>query len=73
MSFWDSEKVLAELDKGAEKIFVKRVTKGNREFIDIRTFWLDDSDDWRPSRKGIAIPLELAKDVADAVRDGLDG
>ena len=72
MSFWDSEDLLAEIEKGAERIFVKRVTKGASSYIDIRTFWLDDSDEWRPSKKGIAIPIELAGDVADAMRKGLE-
>ncbi len=67
MSFWDSEVLLGEFDKGSEKIFVKRVSKGSRTYIDIRTFWLDDSDEWRPSKKGIAVPIELAKDVAEAM------
>lgn len=73
MSFWDSEQVLAEVDKGTEKIFVKRVTKSGRSYIDVRTFWLGDDDEWKPSKKGIAIPLELANDVAEAIKAGLDG
>lgn len=72
MSFWDSEEQLAEFDKGSEKILVKRVTKGNRAYIDIRTFWLDENDDeWKPSKKGIAVPMELAKGVAEAILKGL--
>ena len=70
MSFWDSEELLAELDKGSEKIIVKKVTKGNRTYVDVRTFWLDDDEEWRPSKKGIAIPVELAKEVAEAVLKG---
>lgn len=71
MAFWDSEEVLAELDKGSERIFVKKVAKGARQYIDVRTFWLDDSDEWRPSKKGIAIPVDLAKEVAEAITKGL--
>lgn len=71
MSFWDSEVQLGEFDKGTEKIFVKKVAKGSRTYIDIRTFWLDDSDEWRPSKKGIAVPIELAKEVAEAMLKGL--
>lgn len=71
MAFWDSEDILAEIDKGTERIFVKRVTKGERAYIDVRTFWLDDSDEWRPSKKGIAIPVDLAEDVAAAIQKGL--
>lgn len=70
MSFWDSEEVLGEIDKGDERIFVKRVTKGKRAYIDVRTFWLGDDDEWKPSKKGIAIPLELAEDVAQAILEG---
>lgn len=72
MSFWDHEIVLAELDKGTERIYVKRVVKGSRTYIDIRTFWADDEDEWRPSKKGIAIPVELAEEVAEAIRKGLN-
>lgn len=70
MSFWDSEEVLAEVDKGEERIYVKRVTKGTRTYIDVRTFWLDDTDEWRPSKKGIAIPIELASRIAEAIEEG---
>lgn len=72
MAFWDSEEILAELDKGTERIFVKRVTKGQRSYVDVRTFWADDEDEWRPSKKGIAIPVELAREVAEAIQKGLD-
>jgi len=72
MAFWDSETVLAEIDKGEEKIFVKKVTKGNRSYIDVRTFWLDEDDEWKPSKKGIAIPLELAGEVVEAIQKGLE-
>lgn len=71
MAFWDSEESLAEVDKGPEKIFVKRVRKGERTYIDIRTFWSDDSGEWRPSKKGIAIPIELAPQIAEAVQKGV--
>lgn len=72
MAFWDREEVLAELDKGEEKIFVKRVSKGSKSYIDVRTFWLDDDDEWKPSKKGIAIPIDLASEVAEAIQKGLD-
>lgn len=71
MAFWDEEVVLAELEKGAERIYVKRVAKGGRTYIDIRTFWCDEEDEWRPSKKGIAIPVELARDVVAAIEKGL--
>lgn len=70
MAFWDSEEVLAEVEKGDERIFVKRVSKGSRTYIDVRTFWLDDDDEWKPSKKGIAIPIELAEEIAEAIHQG---
>ena len=70
MAFWDREEVLDEVEKGEERIFIKRVSKGSRTYIDVRTFWLDDDDEWRPSKKGIAIPIELADRVAEAIQRG---
>ena len=51
MAFWDSEEVLAEVEKGDERIFVKRVSEGSRTYIDVRTFWLDDDDEWETEQE----------------------
>jgi hypothetical protein len=59
--FWDSEELLGKFVKNSrEEIHVKKVSKNSRSYVDIRTFWFDSkSNEFRPSQKGIAIPLEF--------------
>lgn len=59
-SFWDKEDLLGKITKNTrEEIHIKHVSKGGREYIDIRTFWYDsDEDVYKPSQKGLAIPMD---------------
>lgn len=63
--FWDSEELLGKFVKNSrEEIHIKKVGKNNREYIDIRTFWFDsNSDEFRPSQKGVAIPVEFVGEL----------
>lgn len=70
--FWDSEELLSKFVKNSrEEIHVKKVSKNERSYIDIRIFWFDSkSDEYRPSQKGVAIPLEFVgelKSVLDTI------
>ena len=41
-------------------------------FIDIRRYYQDeDTEEWRPTKKGVALPLEIAKQVAEAIQKEL--
>ncbi len=63
--FWDSEELLGKFVKNSrEEIHIKKVSKNTKEYIDIRTFWYDsNADEFRPSQKGVAIPLEFAAEL----------
>ncbi|MCX7773438.1 MAG: PC4/YdbC family ssDNA-binding protein [Clostridia bacterium] len=63
--FWDSEELLGKFVKNSrEEIHIKKVTKGTRVYVDIRTFWFDsNSDEFRPSQKGVAIPMEFVGEL----------
>lgn len=41
--------------------------KGNHR-VDVREYYLDEEDCWRPTKRGIAIPIELRDEIADAIR-----
>lgn len=58
--FWDSEELLGKLVKNSrEEIYIKKVEKKGKKFVDIRVFWYDSNgDEFRPSQKGVAIPYE---------------
>ena len=63
--FWDSEELLGKFVKNSrEEIQVKKVTKNSKAYVDIRTFWFDSkSDEYRPSQKGVAIPMEFVGEL----------
>lgn len=65
--FWDSEELIGKMVKNSrEEIHVKKVKKSGRTYIDIRTFWLDsNTDDFKPSQKGLAIPYESMEEFKD--------
>lgn len=70
--FWDSEELLSKFVKNSrEEIQIKKVSKNTRSYLDIRIFWHDKkSDEFRPSQKGVAIPLEFVgelKSVLDTI------
>lgn len=68
--FWNTEKTIAIIpknDKG-EQIHVKKVSKGKREYIDVRTFYTKD-DELLPG-KGISIPIDLADEIALKILEG---
>ena len=60
--------ILATIEAGASTQI--RVTKGEykgRELIDVRKYYLDDNDEWRPTQKGIALSPEQFDDVLDVL------
>lgn len=63
--FWDSEELLGKFVKNSrEEIHIKKVTKNTKSYVDIRTFWFDSKDDdFKPSQKGLAIPLEFVGEL----------
>ena len=61
-----------------EKIRVEKRKYKGREFVDVRTYYLDDSGEWKPSPKGITFKVELLEDIIEALesertRRPLDG
>ncbi len=70
--FWESEELLSKFVKNSrEEIHIKKVAKNSKSYLDIRVFWYDSkSDEYRPSQKGVAIPLEFVgelKSVLDTI------
>jgi len=63
--FWDTEELIGKFVKNSrEEIQIKKVTKNNKSYIDIRVFWYDSkSDDYKPSQKGVAIPLDFVGEL----------
>lgn len=68
MAFWDKEESLLVFDKNKkEKIEVKRCELKGKSFIDIRTLYKNDDDEFVPSSKGVAIPADKFQEISDLV------
>lgn len=66
----DEERLIKAFDRGAgQQLQVRLVTFRGREYLDLRNFYLDENNEWKPTRKGIAIPLELYDDLMAALKE----
>ena len=54
---------VAEFEKGAERVKARVVQSDDRRFLDIRAYYADKTGEWRPSRRGLAIPEELGPEL----------
>ncbi len=71
---------MTEPIEGADEVLVRAIDKGlgnqihvrlsrfrERDYLDIRNFYETDDGEWKPTRKGIAIPVELYDELIDAL------
>jgi len=63
------EQLIAAIDKGpGSRIHVRISRLGERDYLDIRNFYQTDDGEWRPTRKGIAIPVDMTDEVLSALQ-----
>ena len=67
MSDWKTLKETASFQKGGEQIVARIVQGKDMRFLDLRTHYLDDSGNWKPTRRGLAIPEDLLEDLRSMV------
>lgn len=66
----EEERLIKAFERGAgQQLQVRLVTFRGREYLDLRNFYLDENDEWKPTRKGIAIPTELYEDLMTALNE----
>lgn len=65
--FWDKEEEVFSISKNdrGEEIKVKKVKKGNKKYVDVRTFY--PKDGVMMPGKGVSIPDDLADEIAKAI------
>lgn len=60
--------LVATVGKNAvEEIRISLTTYKDRDLVDIRTYYQDDTGDWKPTRKGICVTAEQWPDLRDAL------
>jgi Transcriptional Coactivator p15 (PC4) len=72
-SYWDSEIYLAQVEKTPTSQYqVHAVEKSGKRYINIREWYCTKTDPtWKPSKSGMAIPLEQAEEVMLALKEGM--
>ena len=64
------ERVVKAIDKGlGGRIYVGLSRFRERDYLDIRNFYETDDGEWKPTRKGIAVPVELFGELMEALKE----
>ena len=58
------EVLVGVIDKGlGSRVHVRLSRFRDKDYLDIRNFYEGDDGEWLPTRKGIAVPVELYADL----------
>jgi hypothetical protein len=64
------EELVRVIDKGpGGRIHVRLSRFRDRDYLDIRNFYEAEEGEWKPTRKGIAIPVELYGELIAALKE----
>jgi len=67
------EVLVRAIDKGlGNRIHVRLSRFRDRDYLDIRNFYEAEDGEWKPTRKGIAIPVELYDELVGAIAAAKD-
>lgn len=64
------ERLIKAIERGpGQQIQVRLTTFRGRDYFDLRNFYLDENEEWRPTKKGIAVPIELYDELKTALEE----
>ncbi len=64
------EMLVRSIDKGmGSRIHVRLSKFRDRDYLDIRNFYEADDGEWKPTRKGIAVPVDLYDALMEALTE----
>ena len=66
------EKQITQIEKGEDVVRVALTEFRKRQYIEIRTYYMADEGDWKPTRKGITLDPDLMKEVYQALGKALE-
>jgi len=62
------EVLVRAIDKGlGNRIHIRISRFKDRDYLDIRNYYEDDAGEWKPTRKGIAVPVEFYDEVMESL------
>lgn len=64
------ERLIKAIERGpGQQIHIRLTTFRGREYLDLRNFYLDDNEEWKPTKKGVAVPVELYDELMAALKE----
>lgn len=66
------EKQIAQFEKGEDIVRVALTEFRKRQYIEIRTYYMADDGEWKPTKKGITLNPDLMTEVHKALGEALE-
>ena len=67
------EILVSAIDKSlGNRIHVRISQFKDRDYLDIRNYYEDDAGEWKPTRKGIAVPVEFYDELMASLAGAKD-
>ncbi len=64
------EVLVQAIEKGlGSRIHIRLSKFRDRDYLDIRNFYETEDGEWKPTRKGIAVPVDLYDDLMKALTE----
>lgn len=61
---------MKDIKTGRGIIRIQKTEFKGKEYIDIRKFYQDnETEEWKPTRKGISVPVDLLQDINIALQE----
>lgn len=57
----------AEIEKGEDLVRVNATEFKGRQYIEVRTYYMAEDGEWKPTKKGITLSPELMEKVHEAL------
>ncbi len=61
------DKTILEMEKGEDLLRVVLKEFKGRQYIDARMFYMSETGEWMPTKKGISMTPEIAAKVSEAI------
>ncbi len=60
---------MTEIDKNSlEKIRIQRTKYKGKDLLDIRVFYEAENGEWKPTKKGITVKVDLTEKLLDGIK-----
>ena len=66
------DKNYADIEKGEDLVRVNATEFKGRQYIEVRTYYMSEDGEWKPTKKGITLSPELMAKVHQALGAALE-